>query len=299
MIRFPAGRSSTSTPGSPPSSSASTSRSRPSPPGNSVRRDLLEVLRDRRERLGEAALDRRRELGAELLELLEALLEILALRPQVVEALLLGVVLLSRERIDLTERGATYLEPFDAARKLVAILSLGRLDVARRLETPRSVCDVGVDPRDLDLGCGHGRARLLELAPQIHLGGSERPELLAELARPRAIRRRPAREAAPRSGPPRVRTASIPSRSAVAMSTRRPSVACVDRRSTQPRRLAERSLGDARPFRRHPRRRASPPRPRRSSAAASAASAVRRPCSSSSTASAVSPTNHSSPRPGS
>ena len=44
------------------------------------RRDLLEVLGDRRERLGEAPLDRRRELGAQLLELLEALLEVLALR---------------------------------------------------------------------------------------------------------------------------------------------------------------------------------------------------------------------------
>ena len=44
--------------------------------GKERRRDLLEVLRDRGERLREAALDRLGELGPELLELLEALLEI-------------------------------------------------------------------------------------------------------------------------------------------------------------------------------------------------------------------------------
>ena len=47
------------------------------------RRDLLEVLGDRSERLGEAPLDRRGELRAQRVELLEAPLEVLTLRLQV------------------------------------------------------------------------------------------------------------------------------------------------------------------------------------------------------------------------
>ena len=88
------------------------------------RGDLLEVVGDRRERLGEPPLDGRGELGPKLLELLEALLEILALRLEVVEALLLRLVLLARERVDLAERGAADLEPLDARRKLVAVVAL-------------------------------------------------------------------------------------------------------------------------------------------------------------------------------
>ena len=114
-------------------------------------RDLLEVLGHRRERLREAALDGRGQLGAELLELLEALLEVGALHLQVVEPLLLGLVLLARERIDLAERDAAVLESLDASDELGAIVSLGGLDVSRRVEPPRRVRDVGVDPRDLDL----------------------------------------------------------------------------------------------------------------------------------------------------
>src|SRR5688572_23747770 len=104
--------------------------------GEERRGNLLEVLSDGRERLREAALDRRGELRAELLELDQALLEVDALRLQVVEPLLLGLVLLTRERVDLAERGAARLEPFDASCELVAIVSLRRLHRAGRVQPP-------------------------------------------------------------------------------------------------------------------------------------------------------------------
>ena len=62
--------------------------------GEQGRRDLGEVLLDRGEGLLEAALDRLGEVAAELLELLEAALEVGALGRQLVEPLLLGLVLL-------------------------------------------------------------------------------------------------------------------------------------------------------------------------------------------------------------
>ena len=58
--------------------------------GKEGRGDILEVRRDGGEGLGEAPLDGLGELRAQLVELLEALLEILALRRQVGEALLLA-----------------------------------------------------------------------------------------------------------------------------------------------------------------------------------------------------------------
>ena len=148
------------------------------------RGDLLEVLGDGRERLGEPALDRGGELCAQLLELLQALLEIGALRLEVVETLLLRLVLLPRERVDLPERRAARLEPVDAGRELVAVVALRRLDLARGVEPSRRLRDVGVDARELHLGGCHGGARLLELAPEVHLRRAERAQLLAELAGP-------------------------------------------------------------------------------------------------------------------
>ena len=145
MTRFPAGRSSTSIPGSSPSFSGSTRRSRPSPPGKSVDATSSKWRGDGVEGLREAPLDRRRELRAELLELVEALFEVLALRLQVREALLLGLVLLAGERVDLPERAASRVEPFDACPKLLAVVALGRLDLTGGLEPPRRVRDVGVD----------------------------------------------------------------------------------------------------------------------------------------------------------
>ena len=71
----------------------STSLSLPSPPGKSVEATSSKCSATALERLGEPALDRCRELGAERVELLEAALEVLALRLQVGEPLLLRLVL--------------------------------------------------------------------------------------------------------------------------------------------------------------------------------------------------------------
>ena len=105
-----------------------------------------------------------------------------------VEALLLRLVLLARERIDLAERVAPRLEPLDALRELVAVVALGRLDRPGGLEPARGLGDLGVEPRELDLRRRDCGARLLELAPELHLRRAERPQLLAELARARRAR---------------------------------------------------------------------------------------------------------------
>src|SRR5207253_993037 len=74
------------------------------PAGEERARDLREVAFHGRERLREAALDRLRQLAAELVELGERALEVAALRPQLLEVLILALVLLLRERVDAAER---------------------------------------------------------------------------------------------------------------------------------------------------------------------------------------------------
>src|SRR5580765_8919287 len=127
------------------------------------------MLGDRRERLCEPPLHGRRKLGPQLLELLETLLEVLALRLEVGQALLLRLVFLARERIDLTERDAPRLDALDAMRQLGAIIAFSRLDRSGGLESARGFRDLGVDPRDLDLRGRDCGARLLELTPEVHL----------------------------------------------------------------------------------------------------------------------------------
>ena len=136
----------------------------------------------------EPTLHGRRELGPQLLELLEALLEVLALSLEVGEALLLRLVFLARERIDLNERDAPCLDALDAMRQLVAVIALAGSISSGGLESPRGFRDLGVDPRNLDLRGRHCGARLLELTPEVHLRRAERPQLLAELTRPRRTR---------------------------------------------------------------------------------------------------------------
>ncbi len=211
--------------------------------------DLLEVLRHRGERLGEAPLDGRGELCAELLELDEALLEVLTLHLEIVESLLLGLVLLARERVDLTKRAAPHFEALDADGQLVAVVSFRRLDVTGGLEPSGSLGDVGVDTRDLDLGGRDGNTRLFQLAPEVHLCCPEGPKLLAELARPRRPCIGPgAKRRLESPGSPLSSVDAVPKgRREIDETSER----CgIDRRRAEPRRLTERGLCDLRSLRR-------------------------------------------------
>ena len=140
------------------------------------------------ERLGEAPLDRLGQLGAQLLELGEARLEVLALRRELVEPLLLGVVLLLRERVDLAERLAAALEALRALGELVAVVAFGALLGARVLEPAPRLVGLRLDARDLDVDRRHARRRVRQRLPQLDLGRAEPAQLLAELAGARAAR---------------------------------------------------------------------------------------------------------------
>ena len=143
--------------------------------------DLGKLLLHRVERLGEAALDRVGELLAELLELGEALLEVDALRGELLETHLLGLVLLLRERIDRAERLAAALEALDRRGERVAIVSFRRLVRAGGLEAAARFVGFGAEPRGLDLDAGGGLRHRGELLAQLDLGGAELAELCAEL----------------------------------------------------------------------------------------------------------------------
>src|SRR5207302_7823221 len=75
------------------------------------RRDLAEVGANGGERVRKAPFDRLGELGAQLLELDEASLQILPLCCELVEPPFLVLVLLLRQRVHLAERLAPPLEP--------------------------------------------------------------------------------------------------------------------------------------------------------------------------------------------
>ena len=172
MIFLPAGRSSTSTPVSPPSSSGSTSRSRPSPPGKSVDATSSKCSATAAIRVGEAALHRCSELVAQVGELLQALLEVLALGLELHEPFLLRLVLLLRERVDLAELDSPQLEALRAGGELVAVVALGRLR-GRLLEPAARVCGLRLDPGQLDLDLGRALRRILGALAQLDLGGAE------------------------------------------------------------------------------------------------------------------------------
>jgi hypothetical protein len=84
------------------------------------------VAADGVEGLGEASLDRLRQLVAELLELREALLEIRTLGGELLQPRLLRLVLLVRERVDRpASRGGA--QPLDRRDELLAVVAFGRL----------------------------------------------------------------------------------------------------------------------------------------------------------------------------
>src|SRR5207248_2949546 len=80
-------------------------------------RHFREVLLDSCERLGEALLDRPGKVVAKGRELFEASLQVLALRLELEQPLLLLVVLLLREGIHLAETFTAALEPLDLRRQ--------------------------------------------------------------------------------------------------------------------------------------------------------------------------------------
>src|SRR5207302_6769157 len=104
--------------------------------GEDGRGDVLGVAADRVERLREAPLHRFGQLVAQLLELVEARLEVGPLRDELLEPLLLRCVLLVRERVDLAQRLAPPLEPLDGRRELLGVVAFRRLVYVRRLEAP-------------------------------------------------------------------------------------------------------------------------------------------------------------------
>jgi len=110
------------------------------------------VRADRREGLVEATLDRLGQLGAQLLELLQARLEVGALVGELGEPLPLALVLLLGERVDLAERLPAALEPLDPLRELVAVVALGRLG-GSRFEPAARFVGLGLDARSFDVDC--------------------------------------------------------------------------------------------------------------------------------------------------
>jgi hypothetical protein len=109
------------------------------------------VTLDGVEGLGETTLDRLGQLVAELLELLEARLEIGPLGGELLEANLLGLVFLVRERVDLAERLATALEPLDRGQELLSVVALGRLVRVCLVEAPARLVGLCLEARGLDL----------------------------------------------------------------------------------------------------------------------------------------------------
>ncbi len=145
------------------------------------RRYFLEVSADRREGVVEAPLDGLGELGPELLELLQARFEILALSDELGEALLLALVLLLRERVDLAEGFAAALEPLDPRRQLLAVVAFGRLRAGVLEPAPR-LRGLGVEPRTVDVDGRPPLARLCGRPPGLGFLRAEPPELRGELA---------------------------------------------------------------------------------------------------------------------
>ena len=134
------------------------------------------------EGLGEAALDRLRQLVAELLELREARLEVGPLGGELLQPRLLRLVLLVRERVDLAERLAAALQPLDRCDELLTVVAFGRLVGICLLEAAARLVRLRLDPRRLDLDGGDGFGSGSELLPQLDLGRTEAAQLGAELA---------------------------------------------------------------------------------------------------------------------
>ena len=143
MTRLPAGRSSTSIPGSSPSSSSRLGQAQPALAAGEERRgDLGEVAARPRRRSPRSGARPSRVRSPRSCSSSSRLRSRSArCVGELVEALLLGLVLLLRERVDLAELLAAALEPLELLGELVAVLALGRLGAAassRRCASSRS-----------------------------------------------------------------------------------------------------------------------------------------------------------------
>src|SRR5947199_1745316 len=133
------------------------------------------------EGLVEAALDGLGQLRAQLLELLQARLEIGPLSDQLGQPLLLALVLLLGQRVHLAQRLAAPLQALDLAGELVAVVALGRVGTGL-LEPPAGLIRLGLDPRALDIDSRPALARLRGFTPRLGLGPAEPPQLRRQLA---------------------------------------------------------------------------------------------------------------------
>src|SRR5205085_5636843 len=104
------------------------------------------------------------------------------LRRQFDEPLLLGLVLLLRQRIHAAEGLAPALEPLDLRAHLFAIIAFGRLGPAFLEATPRLV-RLGAEARELDVDLSRSPAGVGLGAPELRLVSTETPQLCRELAR--------------------------------------------------------------------------------------------------------------------
>ena len=139
------------------------------------------------ERLLEPALDGLRELVAQALELLQALLEVGALVAELGEALLLALVLLLRQWIDAAQRLAATLEPDELLGQLLGVVALGRLG-AGLFDPSLELLRLGRERRELDVDGRRSLAGLGRGASELRLLRTELAQLLAELSRPLAAR---------------------------------------------------------------------------------------------------------------
>src|SRR5215211_1361639 len=144
--------------------------------------DLVEVAGHGLEGVGEARLDGIRELGAQLLQLGQARLEVGALGGELVEPLLLRFVLLLRERVHATELLTSRPESLRSHGQGLPVLAL-RGSSLGGLEPSTSLSRRRLDLRPLDVQRGSALGGLRKRMPELGLGGAEVSELRRELLR--------------------------------------------------------------------------------------------------------------------
>ena len=132
------------------------------------------------EGLGEPALHRLVELVPQLRQLAEALLQVLALRRQVGEVLLLALVLLGCERVDPAEILAGGGGAARALEERLTVVALRRLR-SRGLQPPLGLCR-SAWRREVDIDRARPGRDLRGFTPDLRLGRAQLPQVLRELA---------------------------------------------------------------------------------------------------------------------